>query len=46
MIGDDIKQVTRDSMVNDSTSSENISSDTEKQYRYKRLAQIPKIMQS
>jgi len=33
-------QVTRDSMVNVSTSSESTSSDTGKQYRYKRSVRI------
>jgi len=38
----DIKQVTRDIMVNDSISNESMSSDTEKQYRYERLVRILK----
>jgi len=33
--------VTRDNMINDSTSSESTSSDIGKQYQYKRSVRIP-----
>jgi len=36
----DIRQVTRDNMINDSTSSKSTMSNTEKQYRYKRSVRI------
>jgi len=42
MIGGDIRQVIRDNMVNDSISSESMSSGTGKQYQYKISVRILK----
>ena len=42
MTGDDIRKVTRNNMVNDRTSSESMTSNKGKQYRYKRSLRIPK----